>query len=197
MIKSLLTFLVAISHSSTGNHILSKAVLAVCLAAGQSNSKTFIYHIGKIKRLLCVCLPLLSWGREQTTSYLWSCTYHWLYLVFSSVAWGLLLYGSFLLLLLLISSLWWATPTPLQGKFMIIFMPKLLLLESFPGLPCFIFMEQLYLCAQCKIISFKSPHSSLKAVYLFQIFSNWKFYACYQRRFSEQQTLTGLQFYKC
>lgn len=96
MIKSL-TFLVAISHSSTGNHILSKAVLAVCLAAGQRNSKTFIYHIMKIKRLLFVCSPLLSWDREQVTSYLWSCPYHWLHLVLSFVAWALLLYGSFLL----------------------------------------------------------------------------------------------------
>lgn len=97
MTKSLLTFLVAISHSTTGNHILRKAVLSVCLASGQNNSKAFIYHIRKIKRLLFVGSPFLSWGREQATSYLWSRTYHWLHLVLFSVTWALLLNGSFLL----------------------------------------------------------------------------------------------------
>lgn len=143
----------AISHSSTGNHILSKAWLAVCLAAGQSNSKTLIYHIRKIKRLLFVCSPLLSWGRVQTASYLWSCTYQ---LATSSLLLHELLccMEVFFSLSFLISSPWWPTPTPLQGKSMIIFMPKPILLESFPGLSCFIFMEQLYLYAQCKIIIF-------------------------------------------
>lgn len=109
MLKSLLTFLVAVSHSTTGNHTLSKAVLAVCLAAGQSNCKTFIYHIRKIKRLLFVCSSLLSWGREQETSYLWSCTFHWLHLVLSSVTWALLAscVEVFLSLWFLISSPWW------------------------------------------------------------------------------------------
>lgn len=58
--KLLFAFLVAISHSTTGNHIHSKTVWTVFLAPGQSNRKTLICHTRKLKRLLFVCSSLLS-----------------------------------------------------------------------------------------------------------------------------------------
>lgn len=143
MLKLLLTYSVAVSHSTRGNHIPNKTVLTVFLAAGWSKSKTFICHTRKIKRLLFVCSSPLSWGTQQVTSYLLSHTHHWLHLVLSSVIWALLLYDSFLLPS--IPHFFTVVMQHLhnyEGKSMIAFMQKLILLGSFLGLPFFFFRQK-------------------------------------------------------
>lgn len=102
----------------------------------------------------------------------------------------------FFSLLFLISSPWWATPTLFTRQVHDNIHFKILM-ENFSGLPCFIFMQQLYLSGQCKIISFISPHSSLKLCIFSKCFQTENFALVTREDFLNNETLTGLQFHKC